>query len=119
MHDHEFERLDFFQRIRSDAFKAISRRSMNQWRIVIGIRRGKRDDETCRYLERVYEYFSETTEGINDCHYHGVDLPQHADDIADWIQCAYTFDEIDAIRFRLNNYRYLRSKKHESNLARY
>ena len=107
--DSEFDREEFLQRVRSDAFKKISRRSMNQWRVLRGMKRGRLDMWVYRYLERVAEYFGDRTEGIDECRLHGIELPDHADDIVDWINAALTWDELDAWRFRLNNYQYLRA----------
>ena len=105
------ENYEFFQKIRSDAFKKITRRSMNQWRIILGLRRGTLDDKTYRYLWNVTQYHSENTDGREQCLYLGISPPEHADDIREWIQSAHTFDELDSIRFRLNNYQYLRAKR--------
>lgn len=105
----DFERCEFFQRIRSAAFRMIALRSMNQWRILMGIRRGKLDKQTYQYLERVQGYYGDTDDGLMECFYHGIKPPEHADDIRDWIHDAMTFDELDTWRFRLNNYQYLRA----------
>lgn len=104
-----FPLYEFKQKIRSDAFKEISRRSMNQWRILTGVRRGKLDCKTQKYLENVTYFYSEG-DGLQDCFFHGVTPPVHPDDIREWIQDAHTFDELDTIRFRLNNYQYLRGR---------
>lgn len=119
MHQNEIDRHEFFQRIRSEAFKNISRRSMNQWRILMGYRRGKLDSKTYRFLERAVEYFSDSEDGINECRFLGITPPDYADDIIEWIQNALTFDEFDTIRFHHNNHKHLRGTRYENNLARH
>lgn len=87
----------------------------------MGIKPGRLDSTTTRYLWAVAEYFGDNSEGLDQVRYLGIEPPEHADDIIDWIQNAPTFDELDALRFQLNYHEPLRRKRrnpYESNLAR-
>jgi len=100
--DIKLRSLILFSKIRSSAFKHITRQKggVVQWKQIMGkANRNKNgsliklSNSTEDFLQGIVNYY-QTSSGIRELDALGIAHPEHIDDIADWIQNALTRKEL-------------------------
>ena len=106
--DFEVKRIVLFSRMRSSLYKKILRQvdGLNQWRFITGkiLRRrtGERvyfTKKTLYELQDIVDYYN-SMDGSSELLDLGLALPDHIDDVVNWVREAFTSRELSSYIFK-------------------